>query len=68
MRRRCPHTAAGVEWVCAVTAGYASVQASRFNRSEPNRDPFDGPPEDIASTRVLQTFVEGERVYAAADA
>ncbi|MFE2431221.1 amidohydrolase [Streptomyces sp. NPDC059373] len=33
-----------------------------------DRDPFDGPPQDIASTRVLQTFVDGERVYAAPDA
>ncbi|MEU8822276.1 amidohydrolase [Streptomyces sp. NPDC048636] len=31
-------------------------------------DPFDGPPEEIAERRVLQTFVGGERVYAAADA
>ena len=30
-----------------------------------DRDPFAGPPEEIASTRVTQTFVEGERVYAA---
>jgi predicted amidohydrolase YtcJ len=33
-----------------------------------DRDPFAGPPEEIASTRVLQTFVEGVRVYAAPDA
>ncbi|MFF5363026.1 amidohydrolase [Streptomyces scabiei] len=33
-----------------------------------DRDPFAGPPEDIAATRVLQTFVEGERVHAAPDA
>ncbi|WP_432010340.1 amidohydrolase [Streptomyces cucumeris] len=31
-------------------------------------DVFDGPPEAIAERRVLQTFVGGERVYAAADA
>jgi len=30
-----------------------------------DRDPFAGPLEEIASTRVLQTFVEGERVYTA---
>ncbi|OAH12666.1 amidohydrolase [Streptomyces jeddahensis] len=33
-----------------------------------DRDPFAGPPEEIAATRVLQTFVEGRRVYAAPDA
>ncbi|MBP5871730.1 amidohydrolase [Streptomyces scabiei] len=33
-----------------------------------DRDPFAGPPEDIAATRVLQTFVDGERVHAAPDA
>jgi predicted amidohydrolase YtcJ len=33
-----------------------------------DRDPFEGPPEAIGATRVLQTFVEGERVHAAADA
>jgi predicted amidohydrolase YtcJ len=30
-----------------------------------DRDPFAGPPEEIALTRVLQTFVEGERVHGA---
>ncbi|MFJ1967391.1 amidohydrolase [Streptomyces sp. NPDC087903] len=33
-----------------------------------DRDPFSGPPEEIATTRVLETFVEGERVHAASDA
>jgi predicted amidohydrolase YtcJ len=33
-----------------------------------DRDPFAGPPEEIAATRVLQTFVEGQRVHAAGDA
>jgi predicted amidohydrolase YtcJ len=33
-----------------------------------DRDPFAGPPEEIAATRVLQTFVGGERVYAASNA
>jgi predicted amidohydrolase YtcJ len=33
-----------------------------------DRDPFEGPTEAIGTTRVLQTFVEGERVYAASDA
>lgn len=30
-----------------------------------DRDPFAGPADEIGATRVLQTFVEGERVYAA---
>ncbi|MYX39363.1 MULTISPECIES: hypothetical protein [unclassified Streptomyces] len=36
--------------------------------SRADRDPFAGPPERIAATRVLQTFVGGVRVYAAPDA
>lgn len=30
-----------------------------------DRNPFDGPPEDIARTRVLRTYVEGPLVHAA---
>jgi Predicted metal-dependent hydrolase with the TIM-barrel fold len=33
-----------------------------------DRDPFAGLPEQIGTTRVLQTFVSGSRVYASADA
>lgn len=33
-----------------------------------DRDPFAGPMSSIGETRVLQTFVEGERVFAARDA
>ncbi|WP_203581738.1 amidohydrolase [Microbacterium hibisci] len=33
-----------------------------------DRDPFAGPADEIGAARALQTFVEGERVYAAADA
>ncbi|MEW2403651.1 amidohydrolase [Streptomyces sp. NPDC046862] len=33
-----------------------------------DRDPFAGPPEEIAATRVLETFVEGVRVHAAPEA
>ncbi|MDQ1065804.1 amidohydrolase [Streptomyces canus] len=33
-----------------------------------DRDPFAGPPEEIAATRVLETFVDGQRVHAARDA
>lgn len=33
-----------------------------------DRDPFSGPPDEIAATRVLQTFVDGHRVCAADDA
>ncbi len=33
-----------------------------------DRDPFAGPPSEIGNTRTLQTFVEGERVYASSDA
>jgi predicted amidohydrolase YtcJ len=33
-----------------------------------DRDPFAAPPEEIAATRVLQTYVGGVRVHAAPDA
>ncbi|MCX4761769.1 amidohydrolase [Streptomyces sp. NBC_01275] len=33
-----------------------------------DRDPFAGPPGDIAATHVLETFVEGRRVHVAPDA
>jgi len=33
-----------------------------------DRDPFAGPADEIGATRVLQTWVEGERVYAADNA
>ncbi|WP_022891504.1 amidohydrolase [Agromyces subbeticus] len=33
-----------------------------------DRDPFAGPVAEIGATRVLQTFVEGERVFAASEA
>src|SRR5690606_24680738 len=33
-----------------------------------DRDPFAGPTDDIGNTRVLQTFVEGERVWSASNA
>lgn len=33
-----------------------------------DRNPFDGPPEEITGTRAVLTYVEGERVYAAPDA
>ncbi|MER5428275.1 amidohydrolase [Streptomyces sp. NPDC002588] len=33
-----------------------------------DRDPFTGPPEEIATTRVLQTFVAGKRVHTTPDA
>lgn len=33
-----------------------------------DRDPFAGKPDEIGATRVLQTFVDGQRVFAAGDA
>ncbi len=33
-----------------------------------DRDPFAGPPAEIAAATVALTYVEGERVYAAATA
>ena len=46
-----------------------TIEVGKFaDLSVLDRDPFAGPPGEIAATRVLQTFVEGERVYAAKDA
>ncbi len=33
-----------------------------------DRDPFAGKPDEIGATRVLQTFVDGQRVFASDDA
>lgn len=60
----------------AYTAGSAWVNGleQTTGRLEPgfladvlvlDRDPFDGPPDEIAGTRVAATYLEGERVFAA---
>lgn len=59
--------------LAAYTSGSAWVNhADEAGRIEPgaladlvvlDRDPFDGPPDEIAAARVLATYVEGELVY-----
>ena len=56
---------AGSAWVNHLDDVTGTIEAGKFaDLVVLDRDPFAGPPEEIASTAVLQTFVEGERVYA----
>lgn len=60
---------AGSAWVNHLDADTGTIEAGKFaDLAVLDRDPFEGPTDEIGATRVLQTFVEGERVYAAADA
>lgn len=60
---------AGSAWVNHLDDVSGSITAGRYaDLVVLHRDPFAGPAAEIGATRVLQTFVEGERVYAAADA
>ncbi|MFV0374120.1 amidohydrolase [Microbacterium sp.] len=60
---------AGSAWVNHLDAVTGTIEVGKFaDLAVLDRDPFDGPADLIGATRVLQTFVEGERVYAAADA
>jgi len=60
---------AGSAWVNHLDASTGTVEVGKLaDLVVLDRDPFAGPADEIGTTRVLQTFVEGERVYAAADA
>lgn len=60
---------AGSAWVNHLDRVTGSVEVGKFaDLAVLDRDPFDGPADEIGATRVLQTFVEGERVFAAPDA
>ncbi|MFT4029090.1 MAG: amidohydrolase [Protaetiibacter sp.] len=60
---------AGSAWVNHLDAGTGTIELGKYaDLVVLDRDPFAGPADEIGATRVLQTFVEGERVYAAADA
>jgi len=60
---------AGSAWVNHLDAGTGTIEVGKYaDLAVLDRDPFAGPADQIGATRVLQTFVEGERVYAAADA
>ncbi|MEV8134362.1 amidohydrolase [Microbacterium aurantiacum] len=60
---------AGSAWVNHLEADTGTIEVGKFaDLALLDRDPFAGPADLIGATRVLQTFVEGERVYAADDA
>lgn len=57
---------AGSAWVNGLERSTGSIEEGRLaDLAVLDRDPFDGDPLGIGATRVLQTFVEGERVFAA---
>jgi predicted amidohydrolase YtcJ len=60
---------AGSAWVNHLDETTGTIEAGKFaDLALLDRDPFDRPADEIGQTRVLQTFVEGRRVYAAPDA
>ncbi len=60
---------AGSAWVNHLDADTGTIEEGKYaDLVVLDRDPFAGPAAEIGETRVLQTFVEGERVFAAADA
>ncbi|HET8927988.1 MAG TPA: amidohydrolase, partial [Microbacterium sp.] len=60
---------AGSAWVNHLDADTGTIEVGRYaDLAVLDRDPFAGASDEIGDTRVLQTFVEGERVYAAPDA
>ncbi|QKJ18424.1 amidohydrolase [Microbacterium hominis] len=59
---------AGSAWVNHLDEVTGTVEVGKFaDLAVLDRDPFAGPADQIGATRVLQTFVEGERVFAADD-
>jgi predicted amidohydrolase YtcJ len=60
---------AGSAWVNHLDADTGTIEVGKYaDLAVLDRDPFAGPADQIGATRVLQTFVEGERVHAASDA
>ena len=60
---------AGSAWVNHLDRTTGTIEVGKLaDLAVLDRDPFAGPADEIGATRVLQTFVEGERVYAAPDA
>ncbi len=60
---------AGSAWVNHLDRTTGTIEVGKLaDLAVLDRDPFDRPVDEIGATRVLQTFVEGERVYAAPDA
>jgi predicted amidohydrolase YtcJ len=60
---------AGSAWVNHLDGETGSIRIGALaDLAVLDRDPFAGPPDEIGATRVLQTFVDGARVFAADDA
>lgn len=60
---------AGSAWVNHLDQTTGTIEVGKLaDLAVLDRDPFAGPADEIGATRVLQTFVEGDRVYAAPDA
>lgn len=60
---------AGSAWVNHLDGDTGTIEAGKYaDLAVLDRDPFAGPADQIGATRVLQTFVEGARVFAADDA
>ena len=60
---------AGSAWVNHLDADTGTIRVGALaDLAVLDRNPFAGPADEIGATRVLQTFVEGDRVYAAPDA
>lgn len=56
---------AGSAWVNHLDDVTGSIEVGKLaDLAVLDRDPFTGPADEIGATRVLQTFVEGERVHA----
>ncbi len=59
---------AGSAWVNHLDRSTGSVEVGKYaDLVVLDRDPFEGDPRGIGDTRVLQTFLEGERVFASSD-
>ena len=60
---------AGSAWVNHLDDVTGTIEVGKYaDLAVLDRDPFAGPADQIGATRTLQTFVHGERVYAAPDA
>ena len=60
---------AGSAWVNHLDDDTGTIEVGKYaDLVVLDRDPFAGSRDEIGATRVLQTFVEGDRVYAAPDA
>lgn len=60
---------AGSAWINHLEGDSGSIAVGKYaDLALLDRDPFAGPADEIGAARVLQTWVEGSRVFAAPDA